>query len=230
MKLIRNRLFLATICVLCSALCVYGFLAQNQSEDITVYKLNTSISKGTEITNDMLISVEVGTKGMENIIAEKDNIIGSFASCDLVSGQFVYETSITQTETLMGIEKLDGTNFAYTISAGSLASSLANNIESGDIVSIYVNTNGLSVLPNELKYVEVLYSHTSTGAEKTPNSEESVSAITFIVDESQAKLLNEYEYTSNIHIALVYRGDDEEIKENYLSKWGFEYEKNYSYR
>ncbi len=54
MKLIRNRLFLATVCVVLSAVCVWSFISSNTNEDISAYILNTNVSKGEEITIDML--------------------------------------------------------------------------------------------------------------------------------------------------------------------------------
>ena len=218
MKLIRNRLFLATICVILSALCVYSFLQSNISEDLTAYKLTYNVSKGTEITSDMLTPVTVGSKGMEDVITEQDEIIGRYSTYDLVKGQMIFDNSIseTQKEVLQGFEKLDGEHFAYSITIKSLASSVTGKVQAGDVVSVYVNTNGESILPLELKYVEVLNASTSVGTEKTQNSEENISTVTFVVNETQAKLLNEYEYTSNLHLALVHRGEDEK-KQEYLS-------------
>lgn len=218
MKLIRNRLFLATICVVLSALCVYSFLQSNTSEDVTAYKLNTNISQGTQITDEMLTSVTIGTKGMDDVVLDENEIIGSYAATDLANGQIIIDTLLvdTQADVIQGFDKLEDGKIAFTISSSSLASSVANKLQSGDIVSIYVNTNGVSTQPILLKYVEVLYVSTSTGADKTETDEESISVITFIVNEEQALLLNEYEYTSNLHFALISRGD-ETLKQEYLT-------------
>ncbi|WP_249030156.1 Flp pilus assembly protein CpaB [Tannockella kyphosi] len=218
MKLIRNRLFLATICVVLSALCVYSFLQSNTSEDVTAYKLNTNISQGTQITDEMLTSVTIGTKGMDNVVLDENEIIGSYAATDLANGQIIIDTLLvdTQADVIQGFDKLEDGKIAFTISSSSLASSVANKLQSGDIVSVYVNTNGVSTQPILLKYVEVLYVSTSTGADKTETDEESISVITLIVNEEQALLLNEYEYTSNLHLALISRGD-ETLKQEYLT-------------
>lgn len=218
MKLIRNRLFLATICVVLSALCVYSFLQSNTSEDVTAYKLNTSISQGTEITSEMLTPVTVGTKGMEDVVLDENEIVGSYAAYDLTSGQMVIESLLAeaQSDVIQGFDKLTDGKVAFTISTSSLASSVANKLQSGDIVSVYVNTNGVCTQPILLKYVEVLYSSTSTGADKTETDEDDISVITLIVNEEQALLLNEYEYTSNLHLALISRGD-ETLKQEYLT-------------
>ncbi len=54
MKLIRNRLVIATFCVVLSAICVYSFIASTTNEDVTAYKLTQDISKGEQITSDMI--------------------------------------------------------------------------------------------------------------------------------------------------------------------------------
>ena len=219
MKLIRNRLFLATICVVLSALCMYSFLQANTSEDVTAYKINTEVTKGTEITKDMLTPVTVGSLGMDNVVFDESEIVGKYSAYDLTAGQMVIDTLLadTQTDVVKGFDKLEDGKVAFTISTNSLASSVANKLQSGDIVSVYVNTNGVSTQPILLKYVEVLYSSVSTGADKTDKTEESISAITLIVNEEQALLLNEFEYTSSLHFALVSRGD-ETVKQDYLAK------------
>ncbi len=219
MKLIRNRLFLATICVVLAALCVYSFLQVNTSENVTAYKITHDISQGTKITSEMITSVTIGTQGMENVVLDESDIIGSYAVNDLTSGQMVIANLLAdnQTEVIQGFDKLEDGTVAFTISTSSLASSVANKLQSGDIVSVYVNTNGVSTQPILLKYVEVLYSSTSTGADKTEIDEESISVITLIVNEEQAMLLNEFEYTSKLHLAFVHRGD-ESIKQELLEQ------------
>ncbi|MFI3326871.1 MAG: SAF domain-containing protein [Clostridia bacterium] len=219
MKLIRNRIFLATICVIISAVCVLSFLKTNNSEDITAYKLISNTSKGTQITEQMIEEVTVNSTGMDEVITDKTEVIGKFSSYDLISGQFIYENSIvdTQNEVLQGLEKVADGQIAYSISVKSLASSNSNKILSGDIVTIFVNLNGESIQPIELKYVEVLNATTSEGLEKTETTAESISTLTMLVTEEQALLLNNYEYSGQIHLALVHRGEDD-TKQSYLEE------------
>lgn len=219
MKLIRNRLFLATVCIIASAICVYSFLASNNSSDIQIYKFSTNISSGTEITENMITSISVSSKNMDDAIIDKDEIIGMYLTENVTQGQFVFYNTLStsKSDDVSELEKLDGEHIAYTITIQNSASSVASKVQAGDVVSIYINTNGESILPNELEFVEILYATTSSGLENSDNSEETVSTITLIVNKEQALMLNEYEYNSQIHLALVHRGDDE-LKEEYLSK------------
>ncbi|MFI3327071.1 MAG: SAF domain-containing protein [Clostridia bacterium] len=218
MKLIRNRIFLAVLCAVISIACIMTLITNSSSDDIVVYTVSSNIEQGTKITEDMLSTKTVTDKGMDNVITNESDLIGKYAVVDLLSGQFFYQSSITEIydEVLSGLEKLDGEYIAYTISMSGTATSVSSTVKSGDIVSLYVYSNGLSLLPEELKYVEILYATTSDGTENSETAESSISTITFLVTEEQALLLNEYEYSANIHLALVYSGDDEEIKSEYL--------------
>ncbi|MFI3327468.1 MAG: RcpC/CpaB family pilus assembly protein [Clostridia bacterium] len=211
MRIIKNRIFLASICVIISAICVFSLVKTEETETITAYKITADISKGTTITSEMIEVTEISSNGIDEVITDEIEIIGKFASYDLISGQFVYENSVadSQSEVLEGIEKVADGQIAYSISVKSLASSTSDKILSGDIVTVFVNLNGESIQPIELKYVEVLSASTSDGLEKTASSSESISTITFLATEKQALLLNEYEYSASIHLALVHRGEDD---------------------
>ncbi|MFI3228030.1 MAG: RcpC/CpaB family pilus assembly protein [Clostridia bacterium] len=219
MKIIKNRIFLASICVIISAICVFSLVKTEEVETITAYQLTEDVAKGTEITSDMVESTEISSNGMSEVITDETKIVGKYASYDLISGQFIYENSVAdnQSEVLEGIEKVADGQIAYSISISSLASSTSDKILSGDIVTVFVNLNGESLQPLELKYVEVLSASTSDGLEKTATSEESISTITFLVTEEQALLLNQYEYSASIHLALVHRGEDD-TKQAYLDE------------
>ncbi|MFI3327384.1 MAG: Flp pilus assembly protein CpaB [Clostridia bacterium] len=194
-----------------SAICVFSLVKTEETETITAYKITSDISKGTAITDEMISQITVNANGMSEVITDETDIVGKYASYDLISGQFVYENSVadSQSEVLEGMEKVADGKIAYSISVKSLASSTSDKILSGDIVTVFVNLNGESIQPIELKYVEVLSATTGDGLEKTSSSGESISTITFLVTEKQALLLNEYEYSASMHLALVHRGEDD---------------------
>lgn len=219
MKLIRNRLVLASICAIISAICIFSLVKTDGSQTVTAYQLVADVSKGSEITADMVQATEINATGMEQVVTEQTEVVGKYASYDLVSGQLVYQNSVadSQSDVLEGMEQVTDGQIAYSISVNSLASSTSDKILAGDIVTVFVSLNGESLQPIELKYVEVLSATTSEGTEKTDSTDESISTITFLVTEQQALLLNQYEYSGQIHLALVHRGDDEQ-KQSYLAE------------
>lgn len=220
MKILKNRIFLALICVLLSAVCVYSFLLANSSEDITIYKLKSDVSQGAVITADMIESVDVGSKGLDNVITDKTEILNKYATEDLLEGQFIFINSVSEKEEeqKVGLEKLDGEHFLYSISVKSLASSVSYNIQAGDIVSIYVIDDfGASYLDNALNYVEIYDVYSSSGTSISDNGDDAISTISFIVSKEQLEKIHEFEYTKQMHLALVYRGEDD-TKTEYLAK------------
>lgn len=72
-----------------------------------------------------------------------------------------------------------------------------------------------TVIPNELKYVEVIAVTASSGYDANTESNKSeenelASTVTLLVTEEQSKILAELEEDGNIHLSLVYRGDEKE--------------------
>jgi len=67
-------------------------------------------------------------------------------------------------------------------------------------------------MPSSLTYVEVLTTTTLEGVDKEKSSdetEENLATVTLLATPEQAKLLADYDKNAEIHLALVYRGDEE---------------------
>ena len=118
-----------------------------------------------------------------------------------------------------------------SISITSFAGGLSGKLQNGDIVSIYVTQEDKpSEIPPELKYVKVITTTTSGGVDENevvPNEDGSFdlpTTITVLVSVEQAQLLADYEKNAEMHVALVYRGNDEtankfiEMQEESLSE------------
>lgn len=219
MKIFKNRLLLALFCIIISGTLIYTFTEESTSEEITAFIMTTSAEKGTKITDNMISSVTINSQNMDNVITDKTAIVGSFTATDLIADQLIIDSVITdnQEEIIEGLDRVDGDYVAISISAGSVASTVADKLLSGDIVTVHVIEDGKSYIPEELTYLEILSVTTTDGTEKTEDSEESIYVITFIVTPEQAEVLHYYEYASNIHMSLVYRGEDE-VKQEFLDK------------
>ena len=80
-------------------------------------------------------------------------------------------------------------------------------------VIITRNDTNQATTPPQLRYMKVVTTTTADGIDKNEvikndaGSFELPSTITVLANNEQAKLLAEYEGTTNIHVALVYRGD-----------------------
>lgn len=98
----------------------------------------------------------------------------------------------------------------------SFANGLSGKLRSGDIVSVIAadyKKQGATVIPAELKYVEVISVTASSGydantgeAKAEDDERELPSTVTLLVSPEQSKVLAELEADGKLHLSLVYRG------------------------
>ncbi len=112
---------------------------------------------------------------------------------------------------------LDGSKQAVSITIKSFANGLSGKLQSGDIVSVIApdyKKLGATVIPPELKYVEVVSVTASsgydanTGEKKTNEDERELpSTVTLLVTPEQGNILASLEADGKTHLSLVYRGE-----------------------
>lgn len=210
MKILKNRFFIALVCAVIAIVCILSLNTQSSSDTITAYKAVSSINENALIDSSMIEAVTISSLNMDDAVTNVDDIVGKYASTDITDGQLILSNVLTDDTVVSNDNELNlnDNKIAYTISMSSLASTVGDSIYSGDIVTIFINCNGLSYQPESLQYVEVISAKSSSGIENSVFSTEDISTITLMVTQEQALLLNEYQYTCTIHLGLVYRGDD----------------------
>lgn len=114
---------------------------------------------------------------------------------------------------------LDGSQQAMSITIKSFATGLSGKLQSGDIVSVVTpdfKKQGQTVIPPELKYVEVISVTASSGydantgeAPSEDDERELPSTVTLLVSPEQSRVLAELEADGKLHLTLVYRGSRE---------------------
>lgn len=184
------------------------------------------IKAGDEITKDMVQTVEVGGYNLpENIIKTKDTVVGTYAVADLSVGDYILNTKVSQTPVYENayLYNLDGTKQAISLTLKTFAGGLSGKLQSGDIVSVIApdyKGQGMTVIPPELKYVEVISVTAPSGydantGEKIKNQDERElpSTVTLLVTPEQGNILAELETEGKSHLSLVFRGDSEKAKE-----------------
>ena len=223
MKIFRNRTVIGVTCILLSLAICFGvtpMFTRSASEKTTVLRVSAPIAGGDEITKDMVESVEVGAYNLPlNISTEKEAVIGKYATADLDVGDYILTSKLSDEPAAENayLYNLDGSKQAISVSIKSFATGLSGKLKSGDIVSVVVaDYQGLgeTVIPPELQYVEVISVTADSGydantEENTPEEKELPSTVTLLVTVEQAKVLASLEQDSNIHLTLVYRGDEE---------------------
>jgi pilus assembly protein CpaB len=224
MNLLKNRTVVGVFCILLSLLICFGvtpLFNRAVSEKAEIVRVVKEIKAGDEITADMVQTTEVGGYGLpDNVIRQTDTVVGKYAAADLSVGDYILTTKLTDTPAAENayLFNLDGTKQAMSVTIKSFADGLSGKLQSGDIVSVIApdyNKQGTTVIPAELKYVEVIGVTASSGAdvdtgEDTGDEDQELpSTVTLLVTPEQSKVLASLEADGTIHLALVYRGTAE---------------------
>lgn len=227
MGFLKNRTVIGVICIMLSLLICFGLTPlfnKGISQKTEIVRVAKEIKVGDEITKDMVQVVEVGSFNLpENIIRTKDNVIGKYATSDLGIGDYILNTKLSDipaTENAY-LYNLDGSKQAMSITIKSFANGLSGKLQSGDIVSVIApdyKKQGTTVIPPELKYVEVISVTASsgfdanTGEQGIEDERELPSTVTLLISPEQGNILAELEADSKPHLSLVYRGTPENSK------------------
>ena len=224
MSFFKNRTVVGVICILLSLLICFGITPlfnKSISEKVEIVRIAKEVKAGDEITKDMVQTVEVGSFGLpENVIRQKDTAIGKYAKADMSIGDYILNTKLSDTPAAENayLYNLDGTKQAMSVTIKSFSNGLSGKLQSGDIVSVIAadfKKQGITVIPAELKYVEVISVTASsgydanTGEAKTDEERELPSTVTLLVTPEQSKVLAELEADGKLHLSLVYRGTAE---------------------
>ena len=110
-----------------------------------------------------------------------------------------------------------------SITINTFAEGLSGKLKSGDIVSVIAPDylgSGETVIPAELKYVEVIAVTAKSGydanteEQRTEEEEKELpSTVTILVRPEQSRLLARLEAEGEIHLSLVFRGEAEKTLE-----------------
>ncbi len=230
MSLFKNRTVVGVGCIVLSLLICFGITPlfnKGISQKTEIVRVTKEIKTGDAITKDMVQTVEVGGYNLpQNLIKKKDTVVGSYALADMSVGDYILNTKVSKTPAAENeyLYNLDGSKQAISITIKSFANGLSGKLQSGDIVSVIApdyKKQGATLIPPELRYVEVISVTTSsgydanTGEQKDKSKEderELPSTITLLVTPEQGNILASMEADGASHLSLVYRGTPENTK------------------
>ena len=228
MNLFKNRTVVGVFCIVLSLLICFGITPlfnKGISRKTEIVRVTKEIKTGDEITKDMVQIVEVGGYNLpENVFKSKETVVGSYALADLEVGDYILNTKVSKTPASENayLYNLDGSKQAISITIKSFANGLSGKLRSGDVVSVIApdyKKQGATVIPPELKYVEVISVTTSSGndantEEQKADTEEKElpSTVTLLVTSEQGNILASLEADGDTHLSLVYRGTSENTK------------------
>lgn len=227
MGFIKNRTVIGVICIVLSLIISFGLTPlfnKSVSQRTEIIRAVKEIKSGDEITKDMVQVVEVGGYNLpDNIIRTKETVIGKYAVSDLGIGDYILNTKLSDIPAAENayLYNLDGSKQAISITIKTFANGLSGKLQSGDIVSVIApdyKKQGETLIPSELKYVEVISVTASsgydanTGEQIVEDDRELPSTVTLLVSPEQGNILAELEADSKSHLSLVYRGTPENTR------------------
>ena len=222
MSFLKNRTVIGVICIILSLVICFAvtpLFNQSISEKAEIVRVVKAVKTGEEITADKVKTVEVGGYNLpEDVVKSLDTVVGTFASADLVPGDYIIASKIADEPAAENayLYSLTGEKQAISVSVKAFANGLSGKLQSGDIVSVIApdyKKQGATVIPAELQYVEVIaVTATSgydanTGEQDEDSEKELPGTVTLLVTPEQSKVLAELEADGKLHLSLAYRGD-----------------------
>ena len=179
-KPFSSRTVIGVVCIIMALAVTFGvapLVNRFADQKVDIVRLKTNIERGSVIGEEDLETVNVGAYNLpDNVIKDKNYVIGKYAAADLFAGDYIFE------------------------------SKLSDDNKSADDV--------LSYIPEELKYVRVV-TVTSPDGVDTDKAEVGTKfeTVTVLATAEQAERLAYFNSTTDVHFALVYRGDEARANE-----------------
>ncbi len=222
MSILKNRTMVGVLCILLSLIICFGvtpLFNRAVSAKTDIVRVVKEIKAGEKITGAMIQTAEVGGYGLpDSVIREPESVIGKYAKADLAVGDYILTAKLSETPAAENayLYGLDGTKQAMSVTIKQFAEGLSGKLQSRDIVSVIApdyKKQGATVIPQELKYVEVISVTASSGYDANTgesaasgNDRELPSTVTLLVTPEQSRILAELEADGKLHLSLVYRG------------------------
>lgn len=229
MKLFKNRTVLGIFCIAVSLLICFAItplVNAGLSKKVTIVRFNQMVQEGEQITKNMVDVVEVGNHNLpENVVRNLADVEGKYLTATVYAGDYILTDKISEEPSAENkyLYNLNGEKQAMSITINTFAEGLSGKLKSGDIVSVIAPDylgSGETVIPAELKYVEVIAVTAKSGydanteEQRTEEEEKELpSTVTILVRPEQSRLLARLEAEGEIHLSLVFRGEAEKASE-----------------
>ena len=229
MKLFKNRTVLGIFCIAVSLLICFAItplVNAGLSKKVAIVRFNQMVQEGEQITKNMVDVVEVGNHNLpENVVRNLADVEGKYLTATVYAGDYILTDKISEEPSAENkyLYNLNGEKQAMSITINTFAEGLSGKLKSGDIVSVIAPDylgSGETVIPAELKYVEVIAVTAKSGydanteEQRTEEEEKELpSTVTILVRPEQSRLLERLEAEGEIHLSLVFRGEAEKASE-----------------
>ena len=230
-KILKNKLFISTACLVLAAVLSFALLPkmyEDKTATANVLVLNQTVDEGTEITEKLLTTAEVGAFGLSGAVAtDREQVIGMVATSTIYEGEYLTKNRLVTAEeykkSASGAVLADG-QFLLALKIPSTSSGLAGQLRGAALVDVYTTVddeNGAIKTEKVLSQISVkhvlnskLESLDDSGERMTEEEDDAKDDtdytpvyIVVTVDETQAKTLIALEKAENFHLTLTRAGD-----------------------
>ena len=230
-KILKNKLFISTACLVLAAVLSFVLLPkmyEDKTATANVLVLNQTVDEGTEITENMLSTAEVGAFGLSGAVAtDKEQVIGMVATSTIYEGEYLTKNRLVSAEEYDNSghgTALEFGEFLLTLKLPSTSAGLAGVLRGGALVDVYTTTeNENGGIETEKALSEIAVKRVlNSKLESLDDLDESLAEesdgvkdeadytpvyIVVTVDETQAKTLIALEKAENFHLTLIKAGD-----------------------
>ena len=229
-KILKNKLFISTACLVLAAVLSFVLLPkiyEDKTATANVLVLNQTVAEGTEITEKLLSTAEVGAFGLSGAVAtDKEQVIGMVATSTIYEGEYLTKNRLAPAEeykkSASGAVLADG-QFLLVLKIPSTSSGLAGQLRGAALVDVYTTVedeNGAIKTEKVLSQISVKHVLNSKlerlddlGERRTEETDSvkddtdyTPVYIVVTVDEAQAKTLIALEKAENFHLTLTRAG------------------------
>lgn len=230
MRFLKKRSVLGILSIIFAFVLVFAvapMIRANQTKNVQIIRVATTIKANTEIKKDMIRVESVGGYNLPpNVMQNENDVVGKYATAELQPGDYILSTKLSDKVPSAYLSNLDGTKQAVSISIKSFAAGLSGKLESGDVISLVVTGYGDSkatFAPEELRYVKLLAATTDKGTDTNQaiesddkddkdDTDNIPATLTLLVTPEQRTRLVDYENNGKLYASLVYRGDEQVAK------------------
>lgn len=230
-KILKNKLFISTVCLVLAAVLSFVLLPkmyEDKTATANVLVLNQTVDEGTQITEKLLTTAEVGAFGLSGAVAsDKVQVIGMVATSTIYEGEYLTKNRLVTAEeyekSTRGAVLPDG-QFLLALKIPSTSSGLAGQLRRAALVDVYTTVedeNGViktekalseisvkQVLNSKLESLDDLDERPNEETDGVKNDADNTPVyIVVTVDETQAKTLIALEKAENFHLVLTRAGD-----------------------
>ena len=230
-KILKNKLFISTACLVLAAVLSFVLLPkmyEDRSATANVLVLNQTVTEGTEISEKLLGTAEVGAFGLSGAVAtDKKQVIGMVATSTIYKGEYLTKNRLVTADeykkSASGTVLADG-QFLLALKIPSTSPGLAGQLRGAALVDVYTTVedeSGAIKTEKALSQISVKYVLNSKleslddldecMTEETDSVKDDADYtpvyIVVTVDETQAKTLIALEKAENFHLTLTRAGD-----------------------